>query len=127
MRYSLTSTLLFAIYASMATVSSAEVKTPSQTCRDLCTSLSAGECVKKFIPIISNAGVECVNVAVQPYSGACKEKCMDEMRACSKNCFVLVGPQLEACVDQYADHTDPKRIQCLKDVEEPRRTCSFAC
>ncbi|KAF9934569.1 hypothetical protein BGZ75_010116 [Mortierella antarctica] len=126
MKSSLTSTLFFAVCA-MAALSSTEAKTPSVACRDLCTSFSVGECVKKYSPITSNAGVKCINEAVLPYTGACKDECMKQLRVCDDNCFVVMGPNWESCVDQYTDPKDPKRIQCIKDVEEPLRGCRLSC
>ncbi|CAO3566098.1 unnamed protein product [Mortierella alpina] len=126
MRFSLTSTLYFTVCA-MAAFTSTEAKNPSVACRDLCTSFSVGECVKKYKPITSNTGVKCINEAVQPYTGACKDECMKQLVACDNNCFVVVGPNWESCVDQYADSKDPKRIQCIKDVEDPLRNCRLAC
>ncbi|KAF9945127.1 hypothetical protein BGZ72_001627, partial [Mortierella alpina] len=99
----------------MATLSSTDAKTPSDTCRDLCTSFSAGECVKKYNPITSDEGVKCINEALYPDFGACKKECLKQAMVCIDHCYVVVGPNWESCVNQYTDHKDPKRIQCIKD------------
>ncbi|KAF9941099.1 hypothetical protein BGZ67_005958 [Mortierella alpina] len=127
MKFSLTSTFLFAACA-LANLRST-VDAGNKACTNKCQvelSVAVEKCIKKFPTTDSDDRLNCNSPPV-----AAERQCEDRCRAislkCSEKCFLKANADWEPCVTQYKDPKDPKRIQCLKDVENVRLKCTVPC
>ncbi|KAF9283679.1 hypothetical protein BGZ68_005211 [Mortierella alpina] len=127
MKFSSTSAILFAACSLATLLSTAEAGL--RACDNKCQiklSAAVGKCISRFPIVDSDERLNCNDPPV-----AAERKCSDHCRAiaskCSEKCFLKANAAWEPCVTDYKDPKDPKRIQCLKDVENARLKCGAPC
>ncbi|KAG0025487.1 hypothetical protein BGZ81_007123 [Podila clonocystis] len=127
MKFSLTSTLLLAA-CTLATLSST-AEAGLNACNNKChvkLSYAVERCIKKFPVTDSDARLNCNNPPVEA-ARKCEDRCQGIARKCDERCFLKANADWEPCVTKYKDPKDPKRIQCIKDVEYARIKCNAPC
>ncbi|OAQ32471.1 hypothetical protein K457DRAFT_16479 [Linnemannia elongata AG-77] len=102
-----------------ATVYRAEAGIGLNACNNKCQvklSYAAEKCVKKFPVTDSDARLLCNTPPVEA-ERKCEDRCSKVSRKCSEKCFLKANTDWEPCVTEHKDPIDPKRIQCIKDVQ----------
>ncbi|KAF9965826.1 hypothetical protein BGZ70_004026 [Mortierella alpina] len=120
MKFSLTSTLLLAACTLATLLSTAEAD--QKACDNRCQiklSVAVEKCIKQFPVTDSDDRLQC-NEAPVAAERKCEDRCRDIAVKCSEKCFLKANAAWEPCVVTYENPTDPKRIQCLRDVEDAR-------
>ncbi|CAO3568019.1 unnamed protein product [Mortierella alpina] len=127
MKFTLTSTLLLAACTLAALLSTAEAGL--RACDNKCQvklSVAVEKCIKRFPVTDSDDRLKC-NDAPVAAERQCEDRCRKIAIKCSERCFLKANAAWEPCVVNYKDPKDPKRIQCLKDVEAARLKCTVPC
>ncbi|KAF9559066.1 hypothetical protein EC968_006742 [Mortierella alpina] len=127
MKFSLSSTLLFTACTLAALLSTAEAG--QKTCDNRCQvklSVAVEKCIKRFPIADSDDRLNCNSPPVAA-ERQCEDRCRAQALKCDAKCFLKANAAWEPCVTQYKDPKDPKRIQCLRDVENARLKCIVPC
>lgn len=129
MKFPLKSALLLTacILATMSSI--AEAGIGLNACNNKCQvklSYAAEKCVKTFPVTDSDARLLCNTPPVEA-ERKCEDRCSKVSRKCSEKCFLKANTDWEPCVTEHKDPIDPKRIQCIKDVQNAYVKCYAPC
>ncbi|KAF9131472.1 hypothetical protein BGW39_001785 [Mortierella sp. 14UC] len=127
MKFPLTSTLFLA--ACMVAALSSTAEAGQNACNNKCQvelSYAVEKCIKKFPVTDSDARLNCNKPPVKA-ERKCEDRCRRIAIKCSERCFLKANTNWEPCVTKYKNPKDPKRIRCIKDVENARNKCSAPC
>ncbi|KAG0290244.1 hypothetical protein BGZ97_006218 [Linnemannia gamsii] len=112
-----------------ATVYRAEAGIGLNACNNNCQvklSYAVEKCVKMFPVTDSDARLLC-NTPPVDAERKCEDRCSKVSSKCSEKCFLKANTNWEPCVTKYKDPKDPKRIQCIKDVQDAYVKCYAPC
>lgn len=129
MKFSLTSTLLLAACMLATLSSTAEAGTRLKACNNRCQvelSYAVEKCINKFPVTDSDARLRC-NAPPVEAERKCEDRCSRISSKCEEKCFLRANANWEPCVTKYKNPIHPKRIQCIKDVQNAFTTCLGPC
>ncbi|KAG0240722.1 hypothetical protein BGW41_006719 [Actinomortierella wolfii] len=98
-------------------------------CKEKCEvtlSVEVGKCIKKH-PITESDGRLKCNRSATDKELECSNRCQEKATKCYQKCWMKAMVNWEPCVVKYNDPNDPKRIKCIKDVNNALDKCGVPC